>query len=148
MGNQRAKDRKCFSCNTYQVWHCTSCMNSGSMKRCKKCDTDSSWRCGCRKDNKRNVKNKKCPKCKALGPRQGWEDEANGFKDSKDKDILGLHNLESKRKGQDRVWLGVFPNKMSGIIVITSVIVMVIVGVVLAYIFCKKKKKVMYLPGP
>jgi len=142
-GSKRKKtEHKCSDCGAYQMWSCQHCLNPTSKKKCKKCKTKSHWRCDCRKNNSHSITVIKCPKCKERRPDFPGEESAdNSWLGALNNTPTTTTRTISKKKVDDKIWLGVFPNRMSGVIILSSCAVMVLLAVVLSLIFCRRKER-------
>lgn len=132
-----AKLTKCHKCKAYQMWVCPECSNSKSEDYCKGCDTEKTWNCGeCDADV--SINEKLCTSCKdGIRPRQCWEKGVKYFGDGNE--TLNILGDAMETKEGDREWLFIFPNRLSGIIVLTACFVMILVALVMACLFCQRR---------
>lgn len=134
---------KCEKCKAYQMWICKNCANENNLDECDDCGTNKEWECDqCGEDISMNYK--LCPKCEeGVRPRQVWESGVKFFDDGKEENsFLSRASKALETKDGDREWLHVFPNRLSGIIVLSTTCAMIFLSLILSCLFCKSKKRV------
>lgn len=133
-GPREADEKECTKCGDTQSWTC-NCRNSTSLKKCKTCETkqpdEVKWKCKCEKHNKHKKNVEKCEKCGEKQPKKAMKTAEKVAKMTPQEQAVRAAKLAKEEE-----WLGIFPNKLSGLIIIGSGCVTILLGLVLATLFC------------